>query len=261
VAGLQEVFPLVIETDVAWGEMDAYQHVNNVVYFRYFENARVAYLTRSGWDAMEERTGVGIVVRRIEASYHTPLQYPCHIWLAARVPISEASKDDRFAMEYAVGYIGEDVTFHVAATGESENVLMNSKATPPATAQMTEEIRQLIAEFESRRPPTRSPRLPLIGVVGMTSGVEDEISKAARELGSAVISARAILLTGGQPSGEDASTGPRAVKDAAMNGAVDAGAEGRLARMIGILPDQAEPSTATIRPTPTTRCLLVHTGF
>jgi acyl-CoA thioester hydrolase len=29
-------YPIIYETDVAWGEMDAFQHVNNVYYFRYF---------------------------------------------------------------------------------------------------------------------------------------------------------------------------------------------------------------------------------
>ncbi len=36
-------FPVVTEIRVAWGEMDALQHVNNVVYFRYFETARLDY--------------------------------------------------------------------------------------------------------------------------------------------------------------------------------------------------------------------------
>lgn len=35
--------PIVTEIPVAWGEMDALQHVNNVVYFRYFETARIDF--------------------------------------------------------------------------------------------------------------------------------------------------------------------------------------------------------------------------
>jgi acyl-CoA thioester hydrolase len=31
---LVEGYPVVIEIPVQWGEMDAFQHVNNVVYFR-----------------------------------------------------------------------------------------------------------------------------------------------------------------------------------------------------------------------------------
>ena len=41
-------YPVVIQQTVAWGDMDAYRHVNNVVYFRYLENARLEYLERLG---------------------------------------------------------------------------------------------------------------------------------------------------------------------------------------------------------------------
>lgn len=33
--------PVVHKTAVRWGEMDALQHVNNVVYFKYFESESV----------------------------------------------------------------------------------------------------------------------------------------------------------------------------------------------------------------------------
>jgi acyl-CoA thioester hydrolase len=31
-----EDYPVIVEFPVAWGEMDAMGHVNNIVYFRYF---------------------------------------------------------------------------------------------------------------------------------------------------------------------------------------------------------------------------------
>jgi len=39
-------YPVVVDIPVAWGEMDAYGHLNNIVYFRYFETARMAYFER-----------------------------------------------------------------------------------------------------------------------------------------------------------------------------------------------------------------------
>ncbi|MFO7632899.1 MAG: acyl-CoA thioesterase [Caldilinea sp.] len=53
-------FPVIVEISVAWGEMDAFQHVNNIVYFRYFESGRIAYFERTG--AMEEmaKSGIGL---------------------------------------------------------------------------------------------------------------------------------------------------------------------------------------------------------
>jgi acyl-CoA thioester hydrolase len=43
-----EAFPVVISIPVAWGEMDAFQHVNNSVYFRYFDSRAPASPTSSG---------------------------------------------------------------------------------------------------------------------------------------------------------------------------------------------------------------------
>jgi acyl-CoA thioesterase FadM len=37
-------FAIVQSQTVAWGEMDAFAHVNNIVYYRYFESVRTAIL-------------------------------------------------------------------------------------------------------------------------------------------------------------------------------------------------------------------------
>ena len=37
---LLDGFPVVAHLPLHWGEMDAFGHLNNVVYFRYFETAR-----------------------------------------------------------------------------------------------------------------------------------------------------------------------------------------------------------------------------
>lgn len=44
--GLLADFPVVIDWPVQWGDMDAFQHVNNTVFFRWFES--IASLTRRG---------------------------------------------------------------------------------------------------------------------------------------------------------------------------------------------------------------------
>lgn len=33
-------YPIVFEQRVAWGDMDAFGHVNNVIYYRYIEYAK-----------------------------------------------------------------------------------------------------------------------------------------------------------------------------------------------------------------------------
>ena len=52
-------YPVILAIPVAWGDMDAFQHVNNVVYFRYFESARIAYLERLDVAGFIQTTGIG----------------------------------------------------------------------------------------------------------------------------------------------------------------------------------------------------------
>lgn len=36
-------YPVIYNQNVAWGDMDAFGHVNNTVYYRYIESARICY--------------------------------------------------------------------------------------------------------------------------------------------------------------------------------------------------------------------------
>ena len=76
---------MVIELDVAWGDMDSYAHVNNVVYFRYFENARIAYLDRIGWSALKLEAGLGPILHSTSARFRKPVSYPDHLLVGARI--------------------------------------------------------------------------------------------------------------------------------------------------------------------------------
>jgi acyl-CoA thioester hydrolase len=92
-------FPVVIELPVVWGEMDAYRHVNNVVYFRYFEDARVEYFRRLGWSDFNPDRGIGPILAATEATFRKPLTYPDTISVGARIP---TVGDDRFIMEHRI---------------------------------------------------------------------------------------------------------------------------------------------------------------
>src|SRR5467141_3395784 len=90
-------YPVIVEQAVVWGDMDAYQHVNNVVYFRYFENARLEYFRRMGWFEYEEQTGIGPILSATQARFRKALTYPDTISIGARM--SEIGTD-RCTMEY-----------------------------------------------------------------------------------------------------------------------------------------------------------------
>jgi acyl-CoA thioester hydrolase len=92
-------FPVVIEQAVLWGEMDAYRHVNNVVYFRYFENARIEYFRRLDWIQFEKDTGIGPILAATSAKFRKPLTFPDTIQIGARVI---ELREDRFALEHHI---------------------------------------------------------------------------------------------------------------------------------------------------------------
>lgn len=82
-----------------WGEMDSYRHVNNAVYFRWFESARMAYFARIGWDEVERATGIGPILHSTQARFRAPLEWPDEIVVTTRV---RELAEDRFTMAYEV---------------------------------------------------------------------------------------------------------------------------------------------------------------
>ena len=134
-------YPVVIEQAVAWGEMDAYQHVNNVVYFRYFENSRLEYFRRLNWLAMQNDTGVGPILASTQARFRKPLTYPDDILIAAR--ISEVS-EDRLKMEHRIVS-----RRHNAVATEGEGIIVTFDYARGAKALVPDELRRRIAALEA----------------------------------------------------------------------------------------------------------------
>jgi acyl-CoA thioester hydrolase len=92
-------FPVVIEIPIAWGDMDAFQHVNNVMYFRYFESARIAYFEKLNFNDHMIKTGIGPILADTQCKFKIPLTYPDKVSVGAKVNVIEK---DRFLMKYMV---------------------------------------------------------------------------------------------------------------------------------------------------------------
>jgi acyl-CoA thioester hydrolase len=135
-------YPVVVETPVVWGEMDANRHVNNIVYFRYFENARLEYFRRLDWFEYEKATGIGPILAATQARFRKPLTYPDTVSVGVRVATIEK---DRFIMDYVVvsHRLGK-----VAADGQGTIVTYHyqeGKKVP-----IPDELRRRIDEVEGR---------------------------------------------------------------------------------------------------------------
>lgn len=69
-------YPVAITIPVAWGEMDAFQHVNNVTYARWLESGRIAYFERLGLLARMRAEGIGPILARLSIEYRRPVTFP-----------------------------------------------------------------------------------------------------------------------------------------------------------------------------------------
>jgi acyl-CoA thioester hydrolase len=134
-------YPVIVRQLVVWGDMDSYRHVNNVVYFRYFENARLEYFKQMGWLEYEEKTGIGPILAETSARFRRALTYPDDIAIGARVVDVQ---EDRFSLEHVIvsSAQGRVVTLGTGLV-VAYDYRKGSKATLP------EELRQRIERLQS----------------------------------------------------------------------------------------------------------------
>lgn len=139
---LQE-YPVVIELPVAWGEMDAFQHVNNIVYFRYFESARIAYFEQAGLMGLMQRSGVGPILGSAQCRFKFPLTYPDRILVGVRVgEIGE----DRFTMHFRVVS-----TRHNRVAADGDGVIVAYDYSTNRKAPLPADVRAGIERLEQHR--------------------------------------------------------------------------------------------------------------
>jgi acyl-CoA thioester hydrolase len=105
--------PSTLSIPVAWGEMDALNHVNNVAYFRYLETARVEFIRSLGVDVSDRVKGIGFILQHAECRFRRPVVFPDTLTIATTVLNIEA---DRFTLEHT---LTSTVQSQVVAIGKS----------------------------------------------------------------------------------------------------------------------------------------------
>lgn len=63
---------------VRWGDMDAYGHLNNTIYFRFFEQARVEWMEQLGFPVRPDAED-GVVIVNTDCTFLLPVNYPATV--------------------------------------------------------------------------------------------------------------------------------------------------------------------------------------
>lgn len=70
---------------VQWGDQDAFGHVNNVVYFRWFESARIDLLHEFPSTVTMSGSGLGPILASIKCDYRKQLRFPDTVYIGSRM--------------------------------------------------------------------------------------------------------------------------------------------------------------------------------
>ncbi len=62
--------------EVQWGEIDASMHVNNVMYLKWVESARVDFLIKMNNGMLVNEEHIGAVVAWLDCKYIRPVRFP-----------------------------------------------------------------------------------------------------------------------------------------------------------------------------------------
>jgi acyl-CoA thioester hydrolase len=143
--GLQSLlanYRVVIALPVFWGDQDAFGHVNNNAYLRWFESARIADGQRIGLLDLFKAERIGPILASISCDYRRQLQFPDTVHVGIRVcRIGRTS----LGFEHAVVSQSQSA---VAADGSSTIVVFDYPANKPH--HIPPQIRQAIQDLEGR---------------------------------------------------------------------------------------------------------------
>jgi acyl-CoA thioester hydrolase len=136
-----------IEVPVTWADMDAFGHVNNAIYFRYFESSRIDYLTRIGWfdapGAPSGNSGPGVILHSVHARFRRPVTYPDSLLLSSRLA---ALHEDRFTLEHEVWS-----TRLSDVVAEGSGIIVAYDYNRREKSRIPDDIRERIAALEENR--------------------------------------------------------------------------------------------------------------
>ncbi|MFZ1332938.1 MAG: acyl-CoA thioesterase [Flavobacteriales bacterium] len=128
-----------IEIPVAWGEQDLFGHVNNVVYFRYFENVRMYFLERTGIFRSHNETGIGVILASTTCDFKIPVEWPQKLTInTACTAVGNTS--------FTLGYEIFDEQKNLVATGISVQVMYDYERATKVP--IPEPIRSAIKQLE-----------------------------------------------------------------------------------------------------------------
>lgn len=75
--------PFTVRQTVMWGDLDSLAHVNNAVYVKWIENARMHYFEHIGLNALHREERKGAILARLSLDFLVPILFPDELLVSA----------------------------------------------------------------------------------------------------------------------------------------------------------------------------------
>ena len=134
-----ERWPVEVEVPVAWGDLDAFGHVNNTVYFRWFETARMQLFLELGVLEVMERDKIGPILASTRCDFRLAVQYPDTVTACAAV---QRLGNSSYVMAYQIRSAVQQ-----AVAAEGEGVIVMTDYANGGSVALSEEMRQRLGAF------------------------------------------------------------------------------------------------------------------
>jgi acyl-CoA thioester hydrolase len=119
-------FSKMVSISTRWSDNDIYQHVNNVVYFSFFDTAVNQNLLEQGVLSIEHSDIVGLVVNN-QCQFFAPISFPDQVYVGINV-----EKIGNSSVTYCLGIFKNDEE-SLSALGSYTHVYVDRKTQRPVS--------------------------------------------------------------------------------------------------------------------------------
>jgi acyl-CoA thioester hydrolase len=140
----REAFAVFVDLQTRWADNDVYGHVNNVVYYSYFDTAVNRHLIEQGVLDIHAGATIGLVVET-QCHYFAPLAFPEVIEAGLRV-----AHVGRSSVRYEIGLFGRGQA-QTAAHGRFVHVYVDRQTRRPVA--LAPDFLQVLAGMQGQTQP------------------------------------------------------------------------------------------------------------
>lgn len=134
-------YPVTVPVVVQWGDQDAFGHVNNTVFLRWFEVGRIAYFSQARMMHDAQGEGRGPILAAVSCNFRRQVTFPDEVRVGSRVARVGTSS---LVMEHLVVSLALG-----AVVADGTSTIVNYDYAAGKSCPIPDELRRAIAAIET----------------------------------------------------------------------------------------------------------------